>query len=92
MFVLSAVQATATGAIADSAKIIRNCSSLLYLERKARKEIEEDGGLEFGNMKLSVVANRNGELHSEGDYISLTLEGNLCTFVESKQPQKENPF
>lgn len=92
MFVLSAVQAKSTGEIADSAKIIRNSSTMMYLERKTDKEIVEDGGLEYGNMKLSVVANRNGELHKDGEYISLTLLGNTCTFLESKQPSKELPY
>ena len=64
----------------------------MYLERKTDKEIVEDGGLEYGNMKLSVVANRNGELHKDGEYISLTLLGNTCTFLEAKQPSKELPY
>lgn len=92
MFVLTAVQATANGAIADSAKIIRNCSALLYLERKTNEEIASDGGLAFGNMKLMCVANRNGMLHGEGEYISLSLDGNKCTFKESKQAEKKSPF
>lgn len=92
MFVLTAVQATATGAIADSAKIIRNSSALMMLERKSKDEIQADGGIEYGNMKLSVVANRNGELHKEGEYISLTLSGNTCTFTEPLQPVNVLPY
>lgn len=92
MFVLAAVQATSNGGIADSAKIIRNSSAMMMLERKTEKEIVEDGGLRYGNMKLSVIANRNGELHKDGEYISLTLSGNTCTFTESLQPEKELPY
>lgn len=92
MFVLTAVQATATGAIADSAKIIRNSSALMMLERKSKDEIQADGGIEYGNMKLSVVANRNGELHKDGEYISLTLSGNTCTFTEPPQPVNVLPY
>lgn len=92
MFVLAAVQATSNGGIADSAKIIRNSSAMMMLERKTEKEIIEDGGLRYGNMKLSVIANRNGELHKDGEYISLTLSGNTCTFTESLQPEKELPY
>ncbi|MEG1563849.1 MAG: DnaB-like helicase C-terminal domain-containing protein [Bacteroides sp.] len=88
LYVLTAVQCTSTGAIADSAKIIRNCSTLLYLERKTPSEIEADGGLEYGNMKLNVRANRNGEIHGEDEYISLTFDGNRCLFKESKQPKR----
>lgn len=92
LFVISAVQATATGAIADSAKIIRNCSALIYLERKTPNEIEADGGIEYGNMKLNVRANRNGMIMSDDEYISLTLDGNKCTFTESKQPVRQEPY
>lgn len=92
MFVLTAVQANASGGIADSAKIIRNCSALIHLERKTNEEIMFDGGLEFGNMKAIVVANRNGMLHGESEYISLYLDGNKCTFKESAQPKHESPF
>lgn len=92
LFVLTAVQATSTGAIADSAKIIRNCSTLMYLERKTPELIEADGGEEFGNMTLNVRANRNGMIMGDDEYISLTLDGNKCTFTESKQPKREEPF
>lgn len=92
LYVLTAVQATRTGAIADSQKIIRNCSALLYLERKTPEQIMEDGGLEFGNMTLNVRANRNGEIQAEDDYISLTLDGNRCMFTESKQPERREPY
>jgi replicative DNA helicase len=95
LFVLSAVQATATGAIADSAKIIRNCSALIYLERKSQDEIDADGGESFGNMKLNVRANRNGMIMGDEEYISLHFDGNKCLFEESEQPEpkeKRAPF
>lgn len=92
LFVISAVQATATGAIADSAKIIRNCSSLIYIERKEQKQIDADGGLEYGNMFMQVKANRNGMIMDDNEYISLHLDGNRCTFKESKQPIKREPY
>ena len=92
MFVLSAVQSNADGSIADSAKIIRNCSALLYLERKSDEEIRNDGGIEYGNMKLQVKANRNGPLHGDNEYMSLLLEGNKCMFSESRQPEKTMPY
>ena len=92
LYVLTAVQASKTGAIADSQKIIRNCSALLYLERKTPEQIMADGGPEFGNMTLNVRANRNGEIMAEDDYISLTLDGNRCMFTESKQPERKEPY
>lgn len=92
LYVLTAVQATRTGEIADSQKIIRNCSGLLYLERKTPEQIQADGGLEYGNMTLNVRANRNGEIMGESEYISLTLDGNRCLFRESKQPERSEPY
>lgn len=92
LFVLTAVQATRTGTIADSQKIMRNCSGLLYLERKSPEQIQADGGFEYGNMTLNVRANRNGEIMADGDYISLTLDGNRCLFFESKQPVRSDPY
>lgn len=92
MFTIAAVQANPDGSIADSKKIARNCSALFYLERKSEKQMIADGGKEFGNMYMKCIANRNGMLSGENDYISLTLDGNRCTFYVSKQPTPELPF
>lgn len=92
LFVLTAVQATNTGAIADSQKIIRNSSALLYLDRKDQSMIDGDGGEEYGNMYINVRANRNGAIMGDEEYISLTLDGNKCTFHESKQAQEHIPY
>lgn len=92
LYVLTAVQATSSGAIADSQKIIRNCSALIYLERKTPQQIEADGGIEYGNMTLNVRANRNGMIMSEDEYISIYLDGNRCTFSSSKQPLRTEPY
>lgn len=92
LFVMSAVQATKNGDVAYSQAIRRNCSTLLYLERKGQEEFEYDGGDEYGNMKLAVQDNRNGEIMSDDEYISLTLDGNKCTFRESKQPERKVPY
>ena len=92
LFVISAVQATQTGAIADSAKIIRNCSSLIYMDRKSEDDIRADGGIEYGNMRLQVKANRNGMIMQDSESISLLFDGNRCTFTESKQPARREPY
>lgn len=92
LFVMTAVQATPTGEVAFSQNIRRNCSTLMYLERKDAKQFEADGGDEYGNMRLTVQDNRNGEIMADDEYISLTLEGNLCTFKESKQPVRTEPY
>ena len=92
LFVITAVQATANGDVAFSQNIRRNCSTLLYLERKDQKQFESDGGDEYGNMRLTVQDNRNGEIMGDDEYISLTLDGNRCTFKESAQPAIREPY
>lgn len=92
LYVMTAVQATKDGDVAFSQNIRRNCSTLMYLERKDQKQFDSDGGDEYGNMRLTVQDNRNGEIMADGEYISLTLEGNYCTFKESKQPVKIEPY
>lgn len=92
LFVMTAVQATATGEVAFSQGIRRNCSALMYLERKDEKQFSADGGADFGNMRLTVQDNRNGEIMADDEYISLTLDGNRCTFKESLQPERVEPY
>ena len=88
---LGAAQATETGKIADSAKISRNASTILLLERKTPEEIERDG-IPDANTKLKVVLNRNGGQHSDNEYIDLSFNGNLCTYEETKQHIKVEPY
>ena len=88
MFTITAVQANPDGTIADSKKIARNCSALFYLERKNKKQFSNDGGEEFGNTIIKCVANRNGKLSRDGEYESLTLDGDLCTWRVPKQPER----
>lgn len=88
---LGAAQATETGKIADSAKISRNASTILLLERKTPEEVERDGILD-ANTKLKVVLNRNGGQHSDNEYIDLSFNGNLCTYEETKQHVVVEPY
>lgn len=88
---LGAVQLTRNGTVADSAKIARNCSTLILLQEKTAEEFENDGGEEFGTHKLVVSRNRNGVQHMDGEYIDLGFKGNFCTFYEAKQHKKVEP-
>ena len=88
---LGAVQLTRNGTVADSAKIARNCSTLILLQEKTAEEFERDGGEEFGTHKLVVSRNRNGIQHMDGEYIDLGFKGNFCTFYEAKQHKKVEP-
>jgi replicative DNA helicase len=92
LYALTAVQATENGGVAFSKNIKRNCSSLMYLERKTKQQIVADGGLEYGNMTMNVQTNRNGEIMGDDDYISLMFKGNLCTFENCLQPVRQEPY
>lgn len=81
---LAAAQLSATGKLADSAKISRNASTILLLVDKEAGEIEADGP-ECGTKKLIVSLNRNGMQHMQGEYIDIQFDGNSCTLTEAKQ-------
>ena len=82
---------TATGKIADSARIGRNVSTVAFLQAKTPQEIEADGE-ECGNTKLRVGINRNGRQHSDSEYIDLKFTGNLIRYDSAKQHTEEMPF
>lgn len=88
---LAAAQATSTGKVADSAKIARNTSTLIYLSAKTPEEIEQDG-VECGNKKLKIMFNRNGMQHSEGEYLDLMFDGNHILYEEAKQHEPHEPY
>lgn len=89
---IGAAQATATGKLADSAKIARNASTIIMLMNKDPKEIEADGD-ECGNKKLFVRFNRNGPQMAEGEYIDMVFDGNRISYEEApKQHMPESPY
>ena len=53
---------------------------------KTGEEIRNDGGLEFGNLKVRVDLNRNGALQDDDEWMSLIFIGDLMTVVDCKQP------
>ena len=88
---IGAAQATASGKVADSAKIGRNASTIALIQDKTPEELAADGP-ECGNKKLRVVLNRNGMQMAEGEGISLHFDGNKILYEEAKQPQPRYPF
>jgi hypothetical protein len=81
---IGAAQATASGKVADSAKIGRNASTIAVITDKTPEEISRDG-TECGNKKLRVVLNRNGMQHAPEEYIDLKFDGNKILYEEAKQ-------
>lgn len=88
---IGAAQATSTGKIADSAKIGRNASTIILLQRKTDEEIERDG-IPEANSRMRVVLNRNGEQQSENQWIDLAFNGNLISYEETRQHEVEEPY
>lgn len=88
---IGAVQATATGKVADSAKIGRNASVIALLQDKTPDEIEVDG-VECGNKKLRIVLNRNGPQMTSDQYLDLRFDGNRILYEEAKQHVPQEPF
>ncbi len=88
---IGAAQATATGKVADSAKIGRNASTIALLQDKTPDEIEADGA-ECGNKKLRILLNRNGMQHAPGEYIDMNFDGNHILYEEARQHIPQTPF
>lgn len=88
---LAAAQLTEANKLADSAKIVRNASTIMMMLDKTPEEIEADGE-ECGNKKLIVTQNRNGMQHAPGEYISLLFDGNRVTLTEAKQAAPRLPY
>lgn len=88
---IGAAQATASGKVADSAKIGRNASTIAIIQDKTPEEIEADGA-ECGNKKLRVVLNRNGMQMAPGEYIDLQFTGNKILYEEARQHIPQTPY
>ena len=88
---IGAAQATATGKVADSAKIGRNASTIALLQDKTPEEIEADG-VECGNKKLRILLNRNGMQHAQGEYIDMMFDGNHISYEEARQHIPQTPY
>ena len=89
---LTAAQATATGKIADSAKIGRNVSTVISIMDKTAEDVARDGTC-CGNKKLRVVFNRNGAQMTENEYIDVKFDGSHVSYVQAEcQHETEEPF
>ena len=89
---LAAAQLNSNNKLADSAKISRNASTIIYLTDKTPEECEEDGE-DSGKKKLFVAQNRNGMQHVDGEWINIDFNGNICLLNESKKQHiPENPY
>lgn len=88
---VGAAQATATGKLADSAKIARNASTIIMIQDKTPEEMNMDGE-ECGNKKLVVKFNRNGAQMADGEYIDMWFDGNRVSYEEAQQHTAVSPY
>lgn len=88
---IGAAQATASGKLADSAKIARNASTIAMITDKSPEEIDIDGA-ECGNKKLRVIYNRNGMQMAQDEYIDLRFDGNHILYEQAKQHIPQSPY
>lgn len=88
---LTAAQATATGKIADSAKIARYVSTVISVTDKSMDEVDNDGT--GATKKLRVQFNRNGAQMNENEWIDMCFDGSTVTYSESPvQHVMETPY
>lgn len=88
----AACQLARNGMTAGSDQIDRYLSTSVKMSLKTSDEIKNDGGLEYGTMKVQVDLNRNGKMMDEEEWLSLSFNGDICTIEDCKQPVRESPF
>ena len=86
--VMAGAQLNRQDEIADSDKIARYVSTTMIWREKTSEEIQSDGGLEYGNFAIRIPVNRNGCQTGEGEYISMSFNGDIARISQTKQPQK----
>lgn len=89
---LTAAQATATGKIADSARIARSMSTVVTIMDKTAEEIQKDGT--GATKKLRILFNRNGpQMTRDDEWIDMKFDGSTITYSQAeKQHEIEEPY
>ena len=86
--VLAGAQLNRQDEIADSDKIARYVSTIMLWQEKTSEEIQQDGGLEYGNFAIRIPTNRNGCQTGDGEYISMSFDGEVARIWQPKQPPR----
>lgn len=93
MCVLAACQLNKQNEVSSSDKIAMYASTLIRWRFKLPSEIQEDGGLKYGNVYAQIYYNRNGAMHDRDEWMNLSFNGNLMTITSCEQNKKpEIPF
>lgn len=80
---LTAAQATATGRIADSARIARSMSTVISIIDKTPEQIQSDGT--GASKMLRVAFNRNGPQMNDNEWIDMKFDGSFCRYQQAEQ-------
>lgn len=90
--VLAACQLNKQNEISSSDKIAMYASTIIMWRYKTPGEIQEDGGLAYGNIYTRIYLNRNGAMQDIDEWMNLNFEGDTQTITDCKQTDKEEPF
>lgn len=87
--VLTASQLNRNGEIADSDKLARYVSTVMYWKEKSSDDLMGQDWQQVGNYTLQVRVNRLGEQMLDNEYINCVFNGNVMTITQAPvQPEK----
>jgi replicative DNA helicase len=72
-----------TDAVSGSDRLIWLCTSFTIFKNKSQEEISQDG-VRNGNRKLVPIVSRHGGGLFDGDYINVSMEGEIARITELK--------
>ena len=72
-----------TDVVSGSDRLIWLCTSFTIFKKKSDEEIAEDGD-DIGNRKLVPVVARHGAGLEDGDYINISMKGDIARIKENK--------
>jgi replicative DNA helicase len=87
--VLTASQLNRQGEIADSDKLARYVSTVLYWKQRKKSEMEGQDWRKYGNYTLQVRTNRLGEQMVEDEFLYMCFDGNKMNIYEAPEQPKE---
>jgi len=93
MCVLAACQLNKQNEISSSDKIAMYASTIIMWRYKTPSEIQQDGGLDYGNIYTRIYLNRNGAMQDDDEWMNLNFNGDTQTITVCKQNDRVNtPF
>lgn len=90
--VLAACQLNKLNEVASSDKIAAYASTVIRWRFKLPSEIQEDGGLKYGNVYTQIYYNRNGAMHDKDEWMNISFNGGLMKVEDCEQTIREEPF